>query len=978
MAKVFKSNLPKVISKANREISTIIENDIIAESKLLKELVDQVLSSNLEVKKKNNQRITEAKRKLTELDENINDLTNKIDLVDRETVIQQLNEMIDAENNIFAARQEIRFFDNKKTPERLDSLDSIYNELIDSIQKVNKYEESFREGLLHSNELLFNKQIDFTKEAIRIMDELFDAKKQYVFDELEKHRELIMRIESMETDFSTFIDTNLQSCLLLSEVSTSVFTDIDDDTYINEKLQIDHENTLVEINNNLDFIKEKFEAKKAEIDQSYLDYEASVNAKLELNNTQLLDQERQQQDLIEKKLKDIRFSILDAEKNNNISQVQKLMKQFEKVEKSKSLEVTKKVSKEASSITKKVKIKTLNQLQAIELKYVSDLNKNEHSLILENIKYEEAKILFKIKSDFAALQGDVDINKQRLANLKEFLDTKLKTTKELNGLKVTLRQAELQMLKENELLEQSLITSFKELLLQLKQVDNSRIIALKENVNNHSIIKTEQEFQVKKSIELIKLDQELMDIDKLILKKRNETLIKNEKIKEEANSEIIYQESRINIAKKEHELQLIKVKSLYENERTLAEEQIERIHLGVKVNDAFVKTTLENQLLFASQQIKCAESEYEIRVESINLTHGQELEYADKKINYYRQKYEYEKSKIVKDLEDKLEDLNYKLLLFTDEKDNKEINKKIEKLKGTYNGMIQEIEKVENEDIEISRYEKVIQDADNRAHEAIEEALNLKNQTVDSFDVLYNQTKQKYDLIKENDQTEDTKGIMPVLNNTAVSSANDRLQKAIKEANVLYRDKIESPTHLISDTKKMLESLISSKEANEFVDEQKELKKHVIKEHKDLINALEEEKERLLLIVEDELQKVKEANQMELKDLETNIFTDAIYRNENDIENDYSDLFKKETVIYKEYTKEVSDFRDQRLIEHTKIAKETYLMIKQTFKPYKKYIRFASKGLNSKKKDLAKEFSKKLSKSKNEVLSSYRKQLSNI
>ena len=213
MAKVFKSNLPKVISKANRDISTIIENDIAAESKLLKELVDQVLKSNLEVKKKNNQRITETKRKLSELDEKIGDLTNKIDLVDRETVIQQLNEMIDAENKIFSARQEIRFFDNEKTPERLDSLDSIYKDLISSIQKVNKYEETFREGLLHSNELLFDKQLEFTKEAIKIMDELFDAKRQYVTDELEKRQELIEKIKT--TEDNSFVYTRDELLLLL-------------------------------------------------------------------------------------------------------------------------------------------------------------------------------------------------------------------------------------------------------------------------------------------------------------------------------------------------------------------------------------------------------------------------------------------------------------------------------------------------------------------------------------------------------------------------------------------------------------------------------------------------------------------------------------------------------------------------------------------------------------------------------------------
>ena len=232
-------------------------------------------------------------------------------------------------------------------------------------------------------------------------------------------------------------------------------------------------------------------------------------------------------------------------------------------------------------------------------------------------------------------------NKEKESESNEGKSDKIKGTKIIE-LKKDIRLKELLMVKENELDELLLLDTFKEFLIDLKKMENQRIVTLKQNINNYDIIKIEQEYQVKKSIEDTKLDQNLNDIEKLILTRRNETLIKNEKIKEEANSEIIYQESLINIAKKEHELQLIKVESLYENERNLAEEQIERINLGVKVNDAFVKTTLENQLLFATQQIKCAQSEYEIRIESINLTLNQELDYANKKIDYYRQKYEYQ------------------------------------------------------------------------------------------------------------------------------------------------------------------------------------------------------------------------------------------------------------------------------------------------------------------------------------------------
>ena len=116
---------------------------------------------------------------------------------------------------------------------------------------------------------------------------------------------------------------------------------------------------------------------------------------------------------------------------------------------------------------------------------------------------------------------------------------------------------------------------------------------------------------------------------------------------------------------------------MYENERGLAEEQVERINIGVQVNDAFVRTTLRNQMLFAQQQINAADSEYDIRVESIALTNSQEVKYANKKIEYYRQRYEYDKNKLTKELDDKIEDLSYKLILFTGDKEHKEIQEKV-------------------------------------------------------------------------------------------------------------------------------------------------------------------------------------------------------------------------------------------------------------------------------------------------------------
>jgi len=979
MANSYKSNLPKVISKANRDISMIIESDIASEAQLLQELVNQVRDANLEVKKNNNQRITETKRKISELDNEISNLNSSIDLVDRETVIQQLNEMIDAENKIFEARQEIRFFDNKKTPDRIVNLDGIYEELVSSVDTLNEQEIIFRNAVLGSNKLLFDKQLEITKEIIALMDNLFDQKRQFVTNEINSMSGIYDNVKGLEDEFNHFIKESIDNCYDLGLGSGSVFKEIEDDENIEEKIKLDYENKLMKINKNIEASELKFENKKEEIDKTYQKFKKNLSTKQEINNEKFLGAEKEQKKAIEKRLKSIRLQIIDAEKKNDLSKASKLMKEFDKVEKStSSLKVTTKLSKEFSSNTKKAHIKSLTNLLAIEKKHLSEINKQNHNLSLEKIKYDESKILYKIKSDYNGLKDDVEINKERVLNLKGYLDKKVKIGTKIIKLKEEIRIKELDMMKENELEELVLFDTFKTFLLELQEIDNLRTRELSKNVNSYNFIKIEQEYLSKKSIEDTKLDQNLNDIDKLILSRRNDTLIKNEKIKEEANSEIIYQESLINIARKEHELQLIKVESLYENERNLAEEQIERVNLGVKVNDAFVKTTLENQLLFATQQIKCAQSEYEIRIESINLTLNQELDYAHKRIGYYKQKYEYEKSKLRKELEDKLEDLNYKLLLFTDEKDNRKIVSKIKKLEDSYNRMIEEIEEVEFKDEEILRYDKVIKDANKRAEAAIIEAGTLKDQTVDSFELLYFQTKEKFDLIEKTDQTEETRGIMPVLNNTAVSSADDRLKLAKKEADELYTEKIIKPTQVIKDTLELLENMTNSKESDIYIEKQKELKHLKINEHKETCDNLLVIKNDSLNTLNEEAIQINELNSNESDNHKSTELTENVTRGQSEIEKDYVELKQNENKIHKDLTKQLIQYRTEFTNKFDQILKDNMEMIKVSSIPYKKYVKYASKGLNAKKKVLTKEYNKKLKRIHNDVDFRYKKLINEL
>lgn len=978
MARQKKSALPKVISKANKEISTLIENDIAQESLLLQKLVEDVLKANMDIKKSNNQRINESKEKLEKLDKEIAKLSKAIDNVDRETIALQLSEMLDIENQIFDANNIVRFFEHKKQLSNIEEFDRLFKEFEKSLESKDIFDERMSKSLIDSNTLFFKTQVEISHEIINQMKQLFIAKDELITNKQVKIKEFEQLVIAAFDKYQSDIKTNHQKFLGLKSSTTSIFSRDDNDVMLAEKLQNEHVDNLEKISSSIDSLKENFKEKTSALENEFALYEESVNAKIISKNEKQILKEKDALAKKEASLKDIRLQILNAEKRRDQALVSKLLLQYEKADKVKVEKATAQAKKLTSKQTKKMKIKTLNQLKSVQSKYTSDLSKLEYSLEFENISFDESKVLYKIKSDNQALINDKSLAKDIVNNIETLIKERFIMEKEVNKLKESMRKSELLVMKENEILELSIYPEFTNLLIKLKEVEHKRIAAIKETLIDQEEIGIRHAFQIKKSKAEIKYNDAIQDIDKAITKKEKEIFIRNSKLQEEAASEIIYQESVIKIAQKEHELQVLKVKSLHENERALAEEQVARINLGVKVNDAFVKTTLESQLLFASQQINCAKSEYDIRLESISLTLNQELDYSNKKLDYLRQKYEYDKNKLRKELASKLEDLNYKLVLFTDQKDNKNTQDKITELEEYYSERIAEIEAVENEDLEIARYNRVVEEAKVRAEKAILEAEQLRNTTMDSFQDLHDKTKMKYDTIKETKQTEETKGLLPVMNNPANENADERLRQATLEAERLYKEKIAGPTEIIEKTKTELERNISNQDLDIFVEQQKALKANLRDKHIILINDYKvqlEEDLKPIAIKKDDLSKNLTEELAKIPEI---LNAQVLYRTVKDIEADYNVLIKNNLEHFKA---KLSEFEKEHTIDTTessKILKEVIDTITTTHKPYKVYIKFASKGLNSRKKEINKKYKRKLKRDLSDINSDFKMKINEL
>ena len=958
MAKQFNTQLPKVISKANKDISTIIEQDIAKESVLLKKLVDQVLKANLDVKKQTNKRILESKRKLKELDEQIDDITEAIDLVDRETIIQQLNEMIDAKNKIFTARQEIRFFDNERLPNRLNTYNTIFHQLTTSTESLGGFEHKYRTLILQHNKELYHTQKKLTDHIINQLLSIKQNKLEQVTTSIKELQQIRQKIQSYEVVHIDQIKHSIEKEYNLIDQSLSKFYNVDSDEILNKRINHEHQENLKKLQNQKERIKQQYNQTQTDIKNQYIEYEKQVLEKFESKNKAILDKEREQTKRIEAELKDIRLNIMNAEKQQDFAKVASLMKKFEQTERLLNSKVNKKLNKESDELTKVKKDKTNQQLRDLEINHVKELYNIDYQLQLEEIQFQEAKILHKIKTDYDGLTGDLDINRQRVQTIRELLLLKGKLQRNIHNLRLELRLTELEIQKQNDYLDLDIMDTYKEILVTINDIAQKRNYILSQNINTHNIIRYEQEFRLQKAIEDIKIEQETHDIDKSILKQRNSNLIELQKEIENLNSEIIYQESMIAIAKKEHELQLIKVKSLYENERSLAEEQKERINVGIQVNDAFVKTTLQNQMLFAEQQIKCAESEYDIRLESINLTFDQEVQYASKKIDYYRQKFEYEKQKHIKDLELKLEDLNYKLLLFTDPKENKNIRHQIDELQKLHDQKLQEIEDFEQQDEQIARFQKVINDAEHRQSLALEEASLIREQTITSFQKLYDQTKARFDLLKDQDH-EETKGIIPLLNSKTSQTSDERLQQAIKEADILYNERIIEPEQIIAETKLRIKHLQETDNTQAFIENKRALKLEKIEKHNENILQLEDHFHKNIKPLYKKID-VDESYKSNLPKLRKTLFQDVSSLTKDDIDKDYQIRMDKEKELHNQKTRDDALYVKEKLKSLNEDHKKTVLWIKQALTPYKKYINFASKGVQAQKKELKLEANKRL------------------
>ena len=950
MAKFIKSTLPKIISRANKDISAIIESDLVSESNLLKKLVDHVAKSNKKIAKDRDKRMQETKDKIDQYDSQVANLNQEIEDIDHETLLRQLNQMLKTKDDVFKAKQALRFYEASKSPKTIallqEQTERIQKDLLEVFENITARSFQFTSSanqfftyVHHQASLVTNRMVEEyieKTESIRKEANALEERKKALFTN-EKNIE-----NQRNTLIKTLEDSSLIQGLTLYNASSDADIDAQIESEFAEKKEALEQSILK--------LEEDYNNEQRAIKDAFFDFEQNISKELHEQHQEQIAKEATMHEDAKEELKNIKFNIMEAEKQQDYRKVKSLIRTYDRIEQRLSSSEISKVEDELEALTTKEHQATLQKLYQLEQSFIQDKMDKELELALLNIYHTQDKQNYLLQSDYDQLQKDQAMLKDLFINVKGFYgfykEAKFETIKQ----RYELRLAELDILKNHEQSKITFMNDIEDLTSKLTDQLNKYIAKIKDIEESKYADTIDAIYQIKQSLLKIDLEKQMITIDHRIMNRQNERLIQSEKEKDQKEQKIISLEAQIEVALKEKELQLIKVKSLYEYEKRLAEEQVSRISGGIDVNDAFVKTTLESQLLFAEQQIKCAKGEYDIRLESIQLTKEQEISYAMQKLEQYKHHYDQEIEKLEKVRTDKLEDLDYKMMLFTSASDQRKFIKQKEELQTDIDQKIQDIEKQIAQDERITRYQQMIDKANSRFDLAQKDAEQLRDQTIESFQSLYDKTKEKYDELEESSHSEESKNLTPVLNNQALSKAHERLEQATKEAEEFYQERIKEPKLLIKQYTDEIEHLTTSYEDDEFIVKQsalkEELKQAFIENEQTLIELANQDKEDFQTTL----------NELHISSLDK----EAFLRTEEDINHNYASLHKEEEKRMQDQKQDLEHLLKDEIQTVDKTIAHFDGQFQSLIKNYKAYLRMASKGIQKQVKEVRKEASKQL------------------
>jgi hypothetical protein len=919
-------------SPSNQNLSTLIDQDLQKESELLQTLIKEVVEANKKVKTSHRKRLDEANEKLSILNQEIKRLRQEINKKDEQTTMAQFDHLLKSKDRIHQALRTTRLhpLNSELKKDYEFSVHALKEKLFTHIEErshLSKAPSSFMESFKTAT-------ASFVARIYAVGEATFKGE-----NSLEVIKKSEVAFKEAASTFVQKLNNDTRELLGLLNSRDHILSDGSESTSLNSRV----ENTYKERNEDLkkkqDELKTTMKQGLAKVDEDLHSLRTKAEEELREKFKDTLEAQHKDKEILKKELKALKLDIIRAEKTGEIDELKTLLKTYNKKS---SLEKGLSESKLQDKVEKKINSERKNLIvKKLELEkdYATAVSQLELDKNQFDLQFNDSHELFKVQDDYDALTKDLNLN-------QSLEDTLIGTTNEYE----TLLRETLTFTASLETLMFDTKISFMEdvnvaskKLLELKAAFKSSQIDLATTFKKTALKQNKATTHIQSLIRRQALNMHFHNEERKV----NKTLtvatrtadIEKTYQQENAKNDLIYQHGLIELADKEYELQLLKIRSLYDNEMLLTKAQAERLNVGADVNETMVSTTLESQIHFSRQQIKYAENEYQVRLENIEAALKRELEYAKEKLNQRRQGYRSDIHELKNERDRKLSDLSYRQALFTDPKDKRKLREQEMTIRESYGEKIQSVEQNEANDDTVKRYLSQIEGAKNRAEKAKEDAHQLKEKTIKTFKNMLEQSDHKLNAFK------DASGNEKLLGNTiedeASQTAENRYNEAVEEAITLYKEKVNVPKSKIKQLKEVLDSIEFDENTQKTIDK---AKKH-----------LKEEKTYIKTTLDKEKQQTKDA----LKDIDDSI--DSLTQKANDLQQKLSEATEDQAVkrVINANLEQIETLKKSRksneyveleksfnshIAEHRDVLKKTKKSLDNTLKPaLKEYERFLKK-----------------------------------
>lgn len=852
----------EVDTPSNRSLSTLIDQDLQKESELLQDLIEEVVEANKKVKASHDKRLEDSQEKIRIMNQEIKRLRKAINQKDEETTKAQFDHLLSSKDKIYDALRSMRQKpidtlineDHDKTAEGLkekllERLKSVTDETDGEHIFMHQFKESAAEFIeaayesgVHAthdetHDAAFSEAVENFKAAANAFTESIEERKRTITASL-THREHILSDGSLDKSLKERVEA----------------------TYREKKKALDDKGETLD--------SQMHEELKA-LDETLEDERKTVEAKYRETYKDALEKERKDRETLDEDLKALKLDIIRAEKTNDEETLKDLLKTYQKkTSLSEGLvehKVQRKIEKALSPKRKRI-IKQKREIEKAYAKKQAELDRDRAEL---DVQYSGSDELFKVQGDLDAFKSDLAFNENLSGQLNSLIDAFESLTEGVleftDAMQRLMIESRVRYLREAASMTRKLGEA--EMAFKASQIDLARAYRLQAFNEERTAVRIKS--ALRRQAITMHYHTRIKNTEKALNDLVKQADIDKTYQQESAQNEKIYQQGLIELADKEYELQLLKVRSLYDNEIALTRAQAERLNVGHDVNEAMVSTTLESQMHFARQQIKYAENEYQVRLENIESALNKELEYAEEKLSSAKQAYRSDIHELRSERDRKLQDLSYRQALFTDPKEKRKLDEQEAAIREHYGKRIAKIEEAEQADDTVQRYQKQIDNAKARAEKAKEDARNLREKTIGTFKELLDQSEQKLNHFKTSAGDEEKLG--PYIESEASKTAEKRLNEAIDEANRLYKEKVRKP-------QKRIEKLNATINSIEF----DETTQSAIADKKAEVESIKEDMERAL-------EKEKAQTDMALKEVK-----DKVDAHEKKVESLKSELSSKD------------------------------------------------------------------------------------